>query len=401
MIKKALYTALIAAVASCGTTKDSTKETIVKGDIDNKTASSVSATETEDSFWGNLLAEACRQNSKENICLSPLSAQFAMAMIANGAEGKTKQEIYDAMQLGDDANARCRELLDNLENKYCEVKTANSIWIKERFDVKQEFIDTNKVYFDALVERAEFNDETVERVNDWCNENTNGKIPSIIEQFKDNDRMILLNALYFNGKWNKPFSEKNTTLQKFTTEKGEELKVPMMMMRANNPYYADDMLAMTLKQYEGGYSMLLVLPAEGVGCDEAAEYLAKDFSTYLKAMETCDLTLSLPKFRTDFSGSIKPLLTSLGIKRAFGSKAQFGGISDEALYISDIVQKTYINVDETGTEAAAVTMVSVGMLSMRPQKIEIMTLDRPFFYAIINYNNDVLFIGKVGNPAIK
>ena len=185
---------------------------------------------------------------------------------------------------------------------------ANSIWIKERFDVKQEFIDTNKVYFDALVERAEFNDETVERVNDWCNENTNGKIPSIIEQFKDNDRMILLNALYFNGKWNKPFSEKNTTLQKFTTEKGEELKVPMMMMRANNPYYADDMLAMTLKQYEGGYSMLLVLPAEGVGCDEAAEYLAKDFSTYLKAMETCDLTLSLPKFRTDFSGSIKKTL---------------------------------------------------------------------------------------------
>jgi serpin B len=324
-----------------------------------------------------------------------------MAMVANGAEGKTKQEICNAMQLGDDANVRYRELLDNLENKHCEVKAANSIWIKEKFDVKQEFVDTNKVYLDALVERVKFNDETVERINNWCKENTNGKIPSIIERFNGSDRMVLLNALYFNGKWNRPFSEKNTTQQKFTTEKGEEVKVPMMMMRANKPYYKDDVLAMTLKRYESGYSMLLVLPGEGVGCDEAALHLAKDFDKYLKAMETCDLTLSLPKFKTEFSGSLKPTLTALGIKRAFGGKAEFGGISDKALYISDVVQKTYINVDEKGTEAAAVTMGKVGLLSMRPSKIEIITFDRPFIYAIINHNNDVLFIGKVGNPTIE
>lgn len=385
MIKKALYITIVAALASCGTSKNGT------------------ATPGNDSavFWGELLNEAEKQTEKENICLSPLSAQLMMAMVANGAEGKTKQEICNAMQLGDDANVRYRELLDNLENKHCEVKAANSIWIKEKFDVKQQFVDTNKVYLDALVERAKFNDETVERINNWCKENTNGKIPSIIERFNGSDRMVLLNALYFNGKWNRPFSEKNTTQQKFTTEKGEEVKVPMMMMRANKPYYKDDVLAMTLKRYESGYSMLLVLPGEGVGCDEAALHLAKDFDKYLKAMETCDLTLSLPKFKTEFSGSLKPTLTALGIKRAFGGKAEFGGISDEALYISDVVQKTYINVDEKGTEAAAVTMGKVGLLSMRPSKIEIITFDRPFIYAIINHNNDVLFIGKVGNPAIE
>ena len=112
--------------------------------------------------------------------------------------------------------------------------------------------------------------------------------------------------------------------------------------------------------------------------------------------------LSLPKFTTDFGMSLKQTLANLGIRRAFGSKAQFGGISDEPLYISDVVQKTYINVNEKGTEAAAVTMAIAGALSMRPPKTEVITFDRPFIYAIIKDNgNHVMFAGKVGNPAIK
>ena len=148
--------------------------------------------------------------------------------------------------------------------------------------------------------------------------------------------------------------------------------------------------------------MLFILPAEGVKCDEAAEYVAKDFDTYLKNMEVRNVHLSLPKFTTDFSVSLKPILANLGIKRAFGDKAQLGGISDEALFISDVVQKTYINVNEKGTEAAAVTVAVAGALSMRPPKTEVITFDRPFIYAIIkDYGNHVLFTGKVGNPIIK
>ena len=119
-------------------------------------------------------------------------------------------------------------------------------------------------------------------------------------------------------------------------------------------------------------------------------------------MEVTDVNLSLPKFTTDFGMSLKNTLANLGIKRAFGGKAQFGEISDEALYISDVVQKTYINVNEKGTEAAAVTMAIAGLLSMRPSKTESITFDRPFIYAIVKDNgNEVLFAGKVGNPAIK
>jgi serpin B len=408
MIRKALYIALAATMASCGTTRN--KMGTSTTDIATDGATTVTTEkkmEADGAFWGRLLSEACREMDKENICLSPLSAQFAMAMVANGAEGKTRTEILDVMQLGDSANINSRRLLDDIAtktvwNENCDVRIANSIWIKDGFDVKQKFVDTNKEYFDALVESAEFNQETVKRVNEWCKENTNGKIQSILDRFNDGDRMLLINALYLKAAWSKPFQERNTTKKRFTTEKGEEIEVPMMMMRYNEQFYKDDVVAMVSKRLQGGYSMLFILPGEGVKCDEAAEYVAKDFDTLLKNMEITDVNLSLPKFTTDFGMSLKNTLASLGIKRAFGGKAQLGGISDEALYISDVVQKTYINVNEKGTEAAAVTMTVLGLLSMRPSKTESITFDRPFIYAIVKDNsNEVLFAGKVGNPAIK
>ena len=408
MIRKALYIALVATMASCGTTRNkigtSTADIATDGAT---TVTTVKKMEADGAFWGRLLSEACREMDKENICLSPLSAQFAMAMVANGAEGKTKKEILDAMQLGDSANTHSRRLLDDIAektvwNEHGDVRIANSIWIKEGFDVRQEFIDTNKEHFDALVESAPFNQGTVKRVNDWCKENTNGKIPTILDRLNGNDRMLLINALYLKAAWSKPFQEENTTEKTFTTEKGEEIEVPTMMIRNNESYYSDNMVSMVSKRLQGGYTMLFILPAEGVKCDEAADYVAKDFDTFLQKMEVRNVLLSLPKFTTDFGMSLKPILANLGIKRAFGSKAQFGGISDEALFISDVVQKTYINVNEKGTEAAAVTMAIAGALSMRPPKTEVITFDRPFIYAIIKDNGShIMFAGKVGNPAIK
>ena len=405
MIRKALYITFIAAAVSCSTTRNKVDATA--NNVEESTTAVTAAqnsTIASNSFWGELLGEACREMDKENICLSPLSAQFAMAMVANGAEGKTRTEILDAMQLGNNANANSRKLLDDISektvwNEHGDIRIANSIWIKDGFDVRQKFVETNKEFFDALVEKAEFNQETVNRVNEWCKENTNGKIPTILDRFNDSDRMLLINALYFKAAWSKPFQERNTTDKKFTTERGEEIEVPMMMMRSNEQFYKDDVVSMVTKNLQGGYSMLFILPGEGVKCDEAAEYVAKDFDTFLRNMEVKDVSLSLPKFTTDFGMSLKNTLANMGIKRAFGGKAQFGGISDDALYISDVVQKTYINVNEKGTEAAAVTVAVAGLLSMRPPKIEVITFDRPFLYAIVkNSGNEVLFAGKVGNP---
>lgn len=406
MVKKVLYTVFIVMAISCNTSRNAVGG-VAPGNssAENAATGQMAAaknTAASKSTWGELLGEACRQMDMENICLSPLSVQFALSMIANGAEGITKKEICEAMQIGDDANRHYRTFLDKIDNKYCEVKIANSIWIKEKFGVKQEFIDTNKVFYDAQVEKTEFNDAAVERINNWCKENTNGKIPSIIERFNENDRMLLLNALYFKAAWHKPFQEQNTANKKFTTEKGEEITVPTMMMRSNELFYKDDILAMTSKRLQFGYSMLFVLPNEGMKCDEAAVLLAKNLDTYLRNMEVSDLTLSLPKFKTEFSRSLKPILEELGIKRAFGNRAQFNGISDDPLFISDIIQKTYIDVNEKGTEAAAVTAMFAGAMSMRPPQTEILTIDRPFIYAIVKEDsNEVIFAGKVGNPSIK
>lgn len=406
MIRKVLYTIFIVMAISCNTSKNAAGgATHGNNPTENTTTAPMAAaknTTTSKSAWGELLGEACRQINMENICLSPLSVQFALSMITNGAEGITKKEICQAMQIGNDANKHYRDFLDNLDNKYCELKIANSIWIKEKFDVNQEFIDTNKMFFDAQVEKTEFNATAVERINNWCKEKTNGKIPSIIERFNENDRMLLLNALYFKAAWHKPFKENNTANKKFTTERGEEITVPTMMMRSNELFYKDDVLAITSKRLQFGYNMLFVLPNEGVRCEEAAVHLANNLDVYLKNMEVCDLTLSLPKFKTEFSRSLKPILEELGIKRAFSNKAQFNGISDDPLFISDIIHKTYIDVNEKGTEAAAVTAMITGFLSMRAPQIEIMTLDRPFIYAIVKEdNNEVIFTGKIGNPSIK
>ena len=268
MIRKALYIALAATMASCGTTRNkmgtSTADIATDGAT---TVTTVKKMEADGAFWGRLLSEACREMDKENICLSPLSAQFAMAMVANGAEGKTKTEILDVMQLGDSANINSRRLLDDIAektvwNEHGDVRIANSIWIKDGFDVKQKFVDTNKEYFDALVENTEFNQETVKRVNDWCKENTNGKIESILDRFTDSDRMLLINALYFKAAWSKPFQERNTSNEKFTTEKGEEIKVPTMAIRSNEPFYSDNIVSMVSKRLQGGYTMLFILPGE-------------------------------------------------------------------------------------------------------------------------------------------
>ena len=352
MIKRILYIALIAVASSCSSTKGKVGATVQESNNDiaaNSAVTKESNATTGNAFWGKLLSEACKDN--ENVCLSPLSAQFAMSMVANGAEGKTKREICDAMQLGDSANVHCREFLDHIAtkrywDKHSEIKIANSIWVKEDFDVKQEFIDTNKRFFDALVEKTAFNFSAIERINNWCKENTNGKIPTILDRFNESDRMLLINALYFKAAWNNPFSEENTTDKKFTTERGEEINVPTMTKRSSELFYKDDVVTIVVKRLQPEYSMLFVLPSEGVRCDEAAEHLAKEFDAVLKNMEVRDLSLSLPKFTTDFGTSLKPILANLGIQRAFGDKAQFGDISDEPLFISDIIQKAYINVNE-------------------------------------------------------
>ena len=358
-------------------------------------------------FWGKVFNDLCQTNGKENVCLSPLSAQYALAMVANGAESKTKEEICKAVGASTDANVYYNELLKKLNTNYdwqhCEVNVANSIWINNKLNVKEPFITENKENFDAAIETVEFNDSTLQCINNWCKEMTKGKIPTILNDINPNDRMYLINALYFNAVWNKKFNKENTKKENFTTENGKVVEVDMMRQRENSLYCSNKDFEITVKRYyDGKYSMLLALPKKEMKCDKAAQTIMSNLEHYLSEMNRCEVDLSMPKFTVEFGSSLKHVLEQQGITRAFGERAQFNGISDEPLCISDIMQKTYIKVDEDGTEAAAVTALRVGAMSMRPQNITPMKLDRPFVFAIIeNDSNEVLFVGKIGNPIEK
>ena len=395
---------MVAALISCSTGRQNLNPEI-KGEsmiVNNGTTYTVNGEEKKLPFWGSLFNTVCKESKQENVCISPLSAQLALSMTANGATGETQQQMYGTMGLADDVNAKAKETIEQFSaNRYgCEVNIANSIWVNEKLDVKQEFIDTNKEYFNALVTTAPFNKETLQRINEWCSENTKGKIKSALDEIKKNDRMYLINALYFKGGWKDEFNKDKTKEAPFTKEDGTVVEVLMMKQSIKTQYYEDDILQIVVKLFDDTYQMLLVLPAEGVTTEEASAHLSANYEKILGEMSIYQVTLSMPRFQSDFATSLKNPLKKMGMPRAFGPDAQFDGISREPLYIDDAFQKTFIKVDETGAEAAALTVMRVGFLAsnQKPEKRTV-KLDRPFIYLITNYQpENVLFIGKVGNP---
>ena len=407
-MKKTLLTAtvgILAILISCSSGKNNIATAMKGTETTNSTAEYTAVIREiadKGEFWNTLFTLVNIGSEKENVCISPLSAQLALSMTAAGATGETQKQMYDAMLLTGDVNKSSKELIGNITapNEQCEVKIANSIWINEKLDVKESFINTNKEYFDALVENVPFNKATLGRINGWCSEKTNGKIKSILDEIKKDQRMFLLNALYFKGAWRKEFNEGNTEDKPFTCEDGTKVNVPMMRQSLKTSYYEDNVMQMASMPFKGSYQMLLILPSEKSDDAELSKHLAGNFRNSLKQMTTCEVDLSMPRFKSEFSTSLKEPLKAMGAERAFGDNAQFDGISDTPLYIDNVIQKTYISVDEKGAEAAAVTAISMALTSMpRPVEKKVLNLNRPFLYIITDYAAEkILFIGKVGNP---
>lgn len=354
------------------------------------------------SFHGNLFSLACKESRSENVCISPVSAQLALTMTAAGATGETQEEMYRALRLGENGGEESAAMMKQLgaENPNFELKAANSIWINEKFDVKEEFIKSNRELFNAQVSSIPFNNATVGIINGWCSDNTNGKIKSVLGRIDPNHRMFIINALYFKAPWEKPFAKAGTKPMPFTKENGEVEEVMTMNQKFKTEYFENDTLQMASKPFKSRYEMIFILPRKYYSTEQAAEYLALNYEKLRKQTEIYEVQLSLPKFKSEFSTSLRPSLEAMGMKRAFGTGAQFDGITDAPLYIDDVFQKTYISVDELGAEAAAVTVV-VGalMAAPRPTEKRELKLDRPFIYAIADRSTGtILFIGKVGNP---
>lgn len=376
---------------------------------------------TEDDFYGTLymgsgspaaMTESFTDKIKaqmpqdKNYMFSPLSIQMAFAMVANGASGKTQEELLKALDIDDlDAyNERAKNLISEYHNAGAlRLDVANAIWLNKdnaTFNFNKSYTDLLNEYFEAEANISD-NKNIVDEVNGWASEKTNGKISKIIQS--PDFASILVNAVYFKGAWQNDFMKTATAPDTFTDRNGKEHKIDFMNDVAFYQYYNRDGLE------------ILELPYKNVIYNEETqdnEFYDFDISMYLirgdynegkvgyitsNNMKSERIKLSVPKFKFEYDTGLNGIMKTLGVDIAFDvNRADFTKMVDSGnMFIQDSIHKTYIAVDEEGTEAAAVTAISMGATSARPQEPLVVKFDTPFTFVIRdNKNNVTLFIGE-------
>lgn len=386
---------MAAALTACATNKPASETT------------EIATADSKQTFAFSLFDAVNGATDAENFCISPASAQWALAMTANGASGTTAEQMYKALGYPEAAEKRTafnllqqKTIKELTTGEHATVKIANSIWVNNDIKLKKSFIEENERFYDAMVESTNFDAKAVKEINAWCSEKSEGKIKSILDEADPATKLLLINALYFKAQWAHPFTKELTQKQPFTKAGGEKTEVPMMRDSRVAPYYEDDIIQATERYFErGDYSMILILPRENISVETATKHFAKKYGTELFGKKRYMLSLAMPKFRIEFGTSLKPMLKEMGMNEAFTAKACFDGISKTPLAIDNVIQKTFISVDETGAEAAAVTAVQMMLGALPREERKSMTINRPFIYAIKSAKTgELLFIGKVGNP---
>ncbi|OFX60850.1 MAG: hypothetical protein A2066_20325 [Bacteroidetes bacterium GWB2_41_8] len=343
----------------------------------------------------------------KNTMISPMSVSLALAMVYNGAEGNTKKQMEEMLHKAgltpDDINQSYKDLVAGLasHDPRVELSISNAIYYRNNFPVKTDFITTNQNYYNAEVSGLDFTKttQTLNTVNGWVKNNTKGKIDKIIEEVKPSDIMYLLNAIYFNGEWKYQFDKKETKNLSFTKEDKTTVQVPTMTIENSFNYYNQQNFQLLEMPYGSGkYSMLIFLPASGKNTGDVISMMTTENVTdWISKLTEHKKKIYLPKFEFKFDNSLVDELKALGMTDAFGN-ANFSGIADAAdLVISEVMHKSYIKVDERGTEAAAVTGITVELTSMPVDNS--FRADHPFVFAIREKDTEaILFIGKVMNP---
>ncbi|WP_295088380.1 serpin family protein [Ruminococcus sp.] len=356
------------------------------------------------------------KNGEENLLISPLSISTALSMTANGADGETKAEMEKLLGNGlslEEINDYMAYYIANLpDEKKTKVYLADSIWFKDKpeFKVYDDFLETNKKFFRAQLYKAPFDDSTINDVNGWVNQNTKGMIPSLLKKgdltpdVEKEILMMLINTLYFENEWQSTYEE--SIEGKFTDLNGTEHPIKQMFSKEYQYFDLGDADAFKKPYLNGDYSFVGIMPKEKNIIDYVNTLDAQKLFEGLKEYadpDNIELTVMIPKFKYNYSKSLKDVLAAIGMPTAFDKQyADFSKINDTSfdgtpkLYIDDVLHKTKIEVTEKGTKAAAVTSVMMAMstsIQLEKKKIHIY-LDKPFIYMIVDKNNVPLFIGS-------
>jgi serpin B len=363
------------------------------------------------SFGFALLRELDRTRADSNIFMSPLSASMALGMTMNGAQGQTVDEMRAALGFGTrpstEINASYRSLIEMLRGLDSKVdfRIANSIWYRSGFPFETTFLDESRQFFDARVSGLDFSaPSAVPAINDWVKQSTNGKIDAIVDGPIEPDIvMYLINAIYFNGSWTKRFDKAQTRSEPFNTVDGTTAPI-VMMRRTGEVRVAQTADAQVIDLAYGGdaYAMTILLPRTGKAIrDVVAGLTAESWQAAVANVSTTSVELQLPKFTMKWEAKLNSPLQALGLQKAFApGGADFTRMSQlrgKDLYISAVKQKSFVDVHEEGTEAAAVTSVEIGVTSA-PAAIRV---DRPFVFAIRErLSGTILFVGKIVRPPV-
>jgi len=405
---KTIVSFIVAAIlmSSCTGFLTSCTEPDVKmaGDIPLKAGMEKKVAQDND-FSFDLLRQTIANNSTEpNVFISPLSMSIALGMVRNGAAGTTRTEIEQALRLSgmndqeiNEYYKIMREGLLSVDPK-TKLNIANSIWYRTGFPVKEPFLDVNRAYFNAEVKPLDFAAPgAVDIINSWCAKATNDLIKKPLDKISADAMLYLINAIYFKGVWVKQFDKKKTSQADFIAENGTRSKVDMMQQK-DTFLYAEDDKAQYLDMPYGNkaFSMTIILPKDGLTTGQVLEDLSADeFSRIYSSLRMQEVNVYFPKFKMENKYEMNDPMIALGMKNAFTDKADFTPISDVKLLISRIIQSTYVDVDEEGTEAAAVTIVEVGVTSV--PMIPYFVANKPFIFLIREKSTGViLFIGKKG-----
>ena len=381
----------------------------VRASCDDVRDKVVSAT-TE--FGFDLFGRLVKQQPSKNIFVSPSSVAFALAMTYNGAAGTTQEDMARTLRFAGmdlrDVNrgyALLREILENPDPQV-QLEIANSLWAREGIRFRPEFMEANRSFYEAEVVVLDFRDPgSLSAINGWVNRKTKGKIDRIVERIDPLSILFLINAVYFKGKWTEPFDKDVTREHPFTLLDGHQKSHPMMFQSGRYRYLEDKRFqAVSLPYGDGRISMFVFLPSRDSSLSAFHTSLSKQtWDDWMSRFRYVEGDIALPRLKLTYEATLNEALKVLGMTIAFDrNRANFEGMcpSPPQLYIDQVKHKTFVEVNEEGTEAAAVTSVEMKATAMPPAEEHFtMVVDRPFFFAIRdNDTGTILFVGSVVEP---
>jgi len=344
-------------------------------------------------FQISLLQEVTKENAEKNVLISPVGIYHLLSLAANGANRTTFVELLKTLQSEDinglnDVNKNIAKQIGRLST----VEMANAVFAK--FETEKEFIDATKKY-SAKIEVL----KDADQVNSWCAEATHDKIKTIVDTLNSDDLMVMLNALYFKGEWKKEFDANLTKKRVFKNLNKEEKEVDFMNNTEKFDYFAnDDLQAVSLDYKKDNLKAVVILPKKAELADFVKDLTEEKYTEIVKGLKNQKIIIGLPKFGFEFEADLIPNLSNLGIKQAFTDSADFSVMKKENdLSIKRFLHKTFLNVDEKGTEAGAAS-AAVVTRDFDPS-LPLMNIDHPFLFIIrsekMPVGHDMVFAGKV------